>query len=156
MKGWRYESAKHSLAARGIKVKSVVHKDVAPHTLVKHAWWKTNNKEDLKMYVKRNVDGHEKHGLEKFEKGVGNMARHPIKDLDGEWKEYTSVASNDYYGPQGQSEKLSRDKYERTVQRGSALVGRIVTQANVEPIIDKNQDRSFRDIMLDIEFGRRT
>jgi hypothetical protein len=120
------------------------------------AWWKTDKNESAKEYMNRNFEGHEKDGEYRFRHGVANMARHPVKDLDGEWKEYTSVASNDYYGPQGQSEKLSKDKYERTVQRGSALIGRIVTQANVEPIIDKNQDRSFRDIMLDIEFGRRT
>jgi hypothetical protein len=122
----------------------------------KDAWWKTSNKEDLKSYVKRNTEGHEKNGLKKFEKGVKETIFHPEKDLDGEWKEYTSVADNKYYGPQGKSEKLSKDKIIRTEQRGAALVGRVVSQANVEPLIDKNEDRSFRDIMMDIEFGRRT
>jgi hypothetical protein len=123
--------------------------------LTKHAWWKTDDDESLKSYVKRNLDGQEKDGEVKFRKGVANMLHHPVKDLDDEWQEYTSIADNDYYGPQGHAEPLSHDRFERNIQRGAALVGRVVSQANIEPLEDKNQNRSFREIALDFEFGRR-
>jgi len=121
-----------------------------------HAWWKTSKREKLNEYLKRNLDGGEKHGLEKFEHGAVQMAKHPMKDLDGEWKEYTSLTDNKVYGPYGHAEPLAKKhSMERWMQRGAALFGRVASQANVEPIIDAKQDRSFREIMLDIEFGRR-
>lgn len=113
------------------------------------AWWKTGKGEGVQEYVERNVDSHEHHGLERFRHGVSWMIRHPMKDLDGEWKEYTQVRY-------GRAERLGRPhSIERWVQRGAALFGRVESQANVEPLVDARQDRSFREIMLDIEFGRR-
>jgi hypothetical protein len=124
----------------------------------KLSWHETDKKESAQEYVKRNLKGDGRSPEKKmrdFKDGVKFTLLHPAKDLDNEWKEYTSVADNKYYGPAGRSEPLRADWYGRTVQRGAALFGRVATQANVEPLIDKNQKRTFREVMLDIEFGRR-
>jgi len=120
------------------------------------AWWKAKKDEPVQDYLKRNLSSIENGDrLKKFSTGVRQMIAHPWKDLDGEWQEYTALVDNKPYGPRGHSEKLSKDKVLRAQQRGAALFGRVASQANVEPLIDGDQNRTFREIMMDIEFGRR-
>jgi len=119
--------------------------------------WESGPKNETPgQYIKRNMESTQKgDGLEKFEHSVKRLFSHPIKDLDGEWTEYTRIADNDAYGPAGRAEPLSKDLMGRTIQRGAALFGRVATQANVEPLIDKEKGRGFREAIMDIEFGRR-
>jgi hypothetical protein len=123
--------------------------------MAKKGFSETDEEEGAKEYVERNVRSEGKDGLHDFSKSVKRMVRHPMNDLDEEWQEYTRLADNKYYGPRGKAEPLSKDKVERTEQRGAALFGRVVSQANVEPLIDKEKDRSFRETWNDLMFGRR-
>jgi len=117
----------------------------------------TTKDEDAQTFIKRNVTAETNgDGLQQFTEDVSLMARHPMQDLDGEWEEYTSLAENDAYGKYGKSEPLSKDRVERAQQRGAALFGKVATQANIEPLVDKNEhDRTMRDITVDFLFGRR-
>jgi hypothetical protein len=130
--------------------------DSSAYLASKRGWEDTDHREGAVEYAERNLRS-SNHGdrLGQFSSGVGRMIRHPWRDLDGEWQEYTAVADNDYYGPRGESEPLSKDMMGRSVQRGAALFGRVVSQANVEPLIDQERGRTFRETMMDIEFGRR-
>ena len=114
-------------------------------------WQDTDGKEDAHAYAKRNLksdfDGSPDDRIAHFSAGVKETLFHPVDDLDAEWLEYSKVA--------GKPELLSDDRMERATQRGAALFGRVVTQANVEPIVDHKKDRTFREVMMDIEFGRR-
>ena len=117
----------------------------------------TTKDEDAQTFIKRNVTAETNgDGLQQFTEDVSLMARHPMQDLDGEWEEYTSLAENDAYGKYGKPEKLSSDRVERAQQRGAALFGKVATQANIEPLVDKKEnDRTMRDITVDFLFGRR-
>jgi len=209
--GWRYESHRHSLAARGISSKyyARMSEQEQINVFLKHNKdFKDMNVDEQKRYldmmmreqkirgnegianvyrqfkkrietrgyfskntlpfgttkneqalpfIERNMDTQtEGDGLQQFKEDVAEMARHPMKDLDGEWEEYTSLAENKPYGKYGVPEKLSDDKVLRAQQRAAALFGRVVSQANVEPLVDKREcDRSVRDIGVDFLFGRR-
>lgn len=154
MRGWRYDARRHSLAARGITTsRYLVRKKVPINTY----GWK-DDKKDASGYIHENVDGDGSSPEKKmhdFKKGVKETVFSPGKDLDGEWTEYTKTADNEYYGAKGKPEKLSSDGVERVQQRGAALVGRVVSQANVEPLIDDEDGRTFRESMMDFTFGRR-
>lgn len=122
----------------------------------KKGWSDTTKDEDANSYIKRNVKS-TSHGdrTKNFLNGVKKTA-HTGKDLDEEWKEYTKLVDNERYGPYGHADKLApKGSVERWNQRGAALFGRVVSQANVEPVVDHEKNRSFREVMMDIEFGRR-
>jgi len=111
--------------------------------------WIGSKSETPGQYIRRNMESTQKgDGLKKFEKGVVKTLFSPKKDLDEEWQEYTQVAN-------GKKEELSNDVMGRTIQRGAALFGRVATFSNVEPLIDREQGRTFREAAMDIEFGRR-
>jgi hypothetical protein len=143
--GWRYESHRHHLASRGIS------------TSKKRGLFSTSQEEAVGPYIKRNVMAKTNgDGVQQFKEDVSWMMRHPWKDLDGEWEEYTKLVGNDAYGPVGKPEPLSDDVMGRSVQRGAALFGRVATQANVEPLVDKDEtNKTFRDVGTDFLFGRR-
>lgn len=115
-------------------------------------WLSTKHGETAGQYAHRNVistfEGTPDDRIHNFAKGVRSTILHPMTDLDEEWEEYSKVA--------GKPELLSDDWLERWSQRGAALFGRVATQANVEPIVDVKKDRTFREVMMDVEFGRRT
>jgi hypothetical protein len=117
----------------------------------------TTKEESAHDFIKRNVTAEaEGDGLQQFKEDVSEMVRHPMNDLDAEWQEYTKLAENDAYGKYGVPEPLSDDAMIRAQQRGAALFGRVATQANVEPLVDKKEcDRTMRDITVDFLFGRR-
>jgi hypothetical protein len=121
------------------------------------AIFSTTKDEDAQTFIKRNVTAETNgDGLQQFREDVSEMGRHPMKDLDGEWEEYTSLAENKSYGKYGVPEKLSTNRMERAQQRGAALFGKVVSQANVEPLVDKKEaNRTMRDITVDFLFGRR-
>jgi lipocalin len=109
----------------------------------------TDEGESAKEYIARNVKSSvvgDK--TELFKNGVKKTLLHPAQDLDEEWEEYTEIKT-------GVPERLSDDPMGRAVQRGAALFGRVLTQANVEPMIDTRMDRSFRDMSMDVMFGRK-
>jgi len=114
-------------------------------------WQDTSSHEGAKQYVERNLksnfQGTPEDRVRDFARGVREMALTPMHDYDEEWEEFSTVA--------GKPELLSDDPMERWSQRGAAIFGRVITQANVEPIVDYHKDRNFREIMMDIAFGRR-
>jgi lipocalin len=104
--------------------------------------------EDPKEFIHNNVDGHyDDHRLEHFWQGATHCLFRPADDLDNDWLSFNRAAGN------GQIE-LSDNPVERYQERGAALVGRVVTIANVEPLLDHGADMSFRDTMMDLAFGR--
>ena len=109
--------------------------------------------ESPQEYVLENVKSRPG-GMKKFTKEVKFGAVHPMKDLDDDWERYTALADNDVYGPRGKPEPLASDKIHRSVQRGAALMAKVLSQANVEPLLDHGENSNARDLMLDLQFGR--
>jgi hypothetical protein len=102
-----------------------------------------------KIYIKKNIDGHhDDHRLLHFWNATKHTLFRPADDLDGDWVSFNDAA--------GKHVTPSKDVIQRNEERGAALIGRVVTLANVEPLIDHDKDRNFRDSMIDLEFGRRT
>ena len=105
---------------------------------------------DLNGYLQENLQSKntDNDGLTAFWRGTSHTLFRPMDDLDADWISYNHAAGRDV--------QSSDDPVERAMERGAAEVGRVVTLANVEPLIDNERDRSFRDSMIDVEFGRRT
>lgn len=99
-------------------------------------------------FIKENLESHEDHSIEHYAKGIEYVLKHPFKDLDGDWLSYNEAAGNHV--------ELSKHPVERAEERGAALFGRVLSQANMEPLIERGQGRTFREITMDIAFGRRS
>ena len=100
-------------------------------------------------FVHNNLKATGDHSVGDFWSGVKYTLFHPWKDADGEWVEYNVAAGKN-------NVLLSKDKFERAEQRAAAISARVLTQANVESLLEKGKDRSFRQIITELEFGRRT
>jgi len=109
-------------------------------------WLETSSDERLDDYVHRNVVRTQHGGWPVFKASVVQELQHPWKDLDGDWKRYNLVA--------GRKERLSSDGVQRAEQRGAALTARVITQANVEPLIDHGKHSTARSLAGDVMFGR--
>lgn len=131
--GWRYESARHALAARGVKTKLDM----------KGALRRTNG------YIEENTRKHVvAPTFSEFSHSVAKSARHPMKDADEQWKSDQLAA--------GKKPILSSDRVERATERGAAIFGNVVTFANVEPLIDKDESkRPAKTQLFDFMLGRR-
>jgi hypothetical protein len=105
-------------------------------------------------YIGGNLKRTQEGGWPAFKKSVVEQTKHPMKDLDEDWTRYTAIANNDVYGPAGKSEPLSTDRVQRAEQRAAADVAKIITQANVEPLIDHGKNSTARDLTVDLVFGR--
>ena len=99
-------------------------------------------------FISGNLKSTEDHSLDKWWSSVKYTLLHPFKDADGEWVEYNMLAGHPIH--------LSDDKMERAEQRGAAIFARVASQANIEPLIERGKNRSFRQVALDLAFGRRT
>jgi hypothetical protein len=111
--------------------------------------WSARPEEDANQYVRRSLRGSGRSADQKmrdFSQGVRNTLFHPINELDKEWCGLERAAGKDGIP--------AADRMERVAERGAALVGRVITQANAEPLIDKGKGRNFRGITTDIIFGR--
>jgi hypothetical protein len=197
MRGWRYESARHALAARGMKsggsayfVQRVPRWRVDQHSVRSEdmGYVEMKMKEDAERedrfkaymdslsenervelrkkletgrkgflssketpveYIQENVRSTEKGDrTEHFKQGVKDVLFHPWQEADKDWRSYNRAA--------GTKMSLSNNPVERWNQRGAGLFGRVVTMANVEPLLDKEKGKNFRQSILDIEFGRRS
>jgi hypothetical protein len=104
--------------------------------------------ENPRQFIKENLESHEDHSIGHYAKGVEYVLKHPFKDLDGDWVSYNEAAGNHV--------ELSKHPVERAEERGAALFGRVLSQANMEPLIERGQGRTFREITGDILFGRRS
>jgi len=139
MKGWKYEGYRHSLAARGVKTSFSS----------KNSYRFIGSKdEDPSNFIQDNIKPTGDHSVDKFWSGSKYTIFHPFKDADGEWVEYNMLAGN-------KDIKLAKDKAERMEQRFAAIFARVASQANVEALVDKEQNKSFRQAAVEIEFGRR-
>lgn len=99
---------------------------------------------DVKGFVRREL-GSSPVGSETFEDGV-KKELHPFKSAAQRWVVYSKAA--------GHPEKISSDPLGRAVQEGAAIVGRVVTQENVVPMVKKSWWREpSRDKMIDVLFG---
>lgn len=85
-------------------------------------------------------------GWEKFRDGVKGEL-HLATSLDKEWLRYQRASGNG-------RPNLAGDRYERAQQRGTALFGRVVTMANVEPMLDHTKGENVREASFDVLFGR--
>lgn len=131
MRGWRYESARHAMAARGMR-------------------GYTASKENPIEYIQENIRSTEKGDrTEKFKQGVKDVMFHPWQESERDWQSYTRAKS-------GHAEMISQDPVNKWNQRGAGLFGRVVTMANMEPLIDREKGKNFRQSVIDIEFGRRS
>jgi len=117
-------------------------------------WLEADSDEPLDEYIMENVVRKEHGGWPAFRDELKKDFQHPMNDLDDDWERYTSLADNDVYGPVGKSEKLSKDRVERAEQRGAANMARILSQANVEPLLDHGRESTARDLAVDLVFGR--
>lgn len=81
-----------------------------------------------------------------FWNGASHTLFRPMDDLDCDWKSYNHTIGRDV---------VVHNTMDKWTNRGAALVGRVVTLANIEPLLDHENGRSFRDSMVDLEFGRR-
>ena len=104
--------------------------------------------EDPVKFIDMNLKATADHSIDKFWSGVKYTLGHPFEDADGEWIEYNMIAGN-------KNVLLSKDKAERAEQRGAAIFARVASQANMEPLIERGKNRSFRQIVTELEFGRR-
>lgn len=193
--GWKYESARHSLAARGIPtgrrynyVPTYVAGDlpliagdavgvagaeavslipaVVPVAmlyggakLVKRQMEKGKKKrkakkrkydagkkvDDVQSYIRREAGSNgEKHD---FMHEVSEQIRHPIRDMDGDWKSMVTASGHKYRKENG---------IDLVEDRAAATVGKVLSQANIEPLVDKNEaQRPAREVSIDVLFGRR-
>jgi hypothetical protein len=94
-----------------------------------------------KQSLKRTNHG----GTKAFLDGVKQETQHPVKSLDREYERYRDAAGKPRTRERG---------VQRAEERGAALIGRVVTQANMEPLLDHGGKQNVRDVLLDIEFGR--
>jgi hypothetical protein len=78
--------------------------------------------------------------------------RHPWLDYDNEYARYLKAAGETPVRREG--DFGAEGHIERAAERGAAVVGRVVSQANVEPMLDHGEGGSARDIALDVFFGR--
>jgi hypothetical protein len=127
------------------------HLDEMEKQVARKGIFSTDQTESAKDYAERNLKSslEGKDRIKLFEEGVKKTIFQPGKDLDEEWQEYTWLKT-------GKPEPLSPDgTMERYIQRGAALVGRVTTQANIEPLLDTKMERSFRDSSMDFMFGRK-
>jgi hypothetical protein len=147
-KGWRLDSHRHYLAAKGVKTKII-------NTKNRFGW--RDNKDNPKNYILDNVRSSSSpdQKVRDFKNSLRFQFAHSWKDMDKEWQEYTAAADNEYYGPKGKPERLSNNIGERAVQRGAATFARVVSQANMEMFIDGEKDRTLRESTTDFVFGRR-
>lgn len=99
-------------------------------------------------YIDRSVRSEREHSFDDFWKGVKSLAWHPLEEMDKDWLSYQKAAKVE--------PKLSPDRVERSMERGAALLGRVVTMSNVEPLIDHEEGKNMREALIDIEFGRRS
>jgi hypothetical protein len=107
-------------------------------------------RDDLNGYLQENLQSKntDYDGLTAFWRGTSHTLFRPMDDLDADWISYNHAAGRDV--------QSSDNPAERAMERGAAEVGRVLTLANVEPLLDSEKDRNFRDSMIDLEFGRRT
>jgi hypothetical protein len=117
----------------------------------KLAWEVPTKEESLGAYVHRSVDAREKPGLEKWWSSVKFSIAHPWLDYDNEYARYVKAAGE---APRKKDDFGVDEHIEKAAERGAAIVGRVVTSANVEPMLDHGEGGSARDIALDIFFGR--
>jgi hypothetical protein len=107
-----------------------------------------NKNQSAKDFVHDNINGHhDDDRLGHFWSATKHTLFRPADDLDSDWVSFNNAA--------GRKVVPSGDLIQRGEERGAALLGRVITLANVEPMIDHDQGRSFRDSMIDLEFGRR-
>jgi len=169
-RGWRGESYRHSLAAKGVstylqrKKPLYMYGEFRRAQEMEHSHWLDpkeesekldwevpKEKESVGQFVHRSVDARENPGLEKWWRSVEFSAAHPWLDYDNEYARYLKAAGET---PVKHDDFGVDDRIEHAAERGAAVVGRVVSQANVEPLIDHGKDGSARDIALDIFFGR--
>jgi len=106
------------------------------------------SEQDPESFIKENLESHGDHSIKSFWNGVTYVLSHPLKEMDDEWVSYNESAGTDA--------GLSKHPVERAEERGAALFGRVLSQANMEPLIERGQNGTFRDITTDIAFGRQT
>jgi hypothetical protein len=151
-RGWFNERYRHFLAAKGIKTKPF---QIGHGEKMRWLDGAMNGHISESSYIKGNLFRHGKQGgWPAFWSEVKRDLRHPMRDLDDDWKRYTALADNKVYGPYGKSEPLSRDMLIRVEQRGAANTARVLSQANVEPLIDHGRGSTARDLAVDLVFGR--
>ena len=97
-------------------------------------------------YIDRSLKRNSNDGLKEFTRDVKYMITNPKGEYDNEWKSYEDAA--------GRPKKLSKDPVNRSEERAAALMGRVLTQENMQPLIDKEKGRNVRGFALDILFGR--
>jgi hypothetical protein len=103
-----------------------------------------NEKPDA--YIERSLKPNSKDGLKEFTADVRRMIYDPKGEYDREWKSLEGAA--------GLPKKLSKDPINRAEERAAALMGRVLTQENMQPMLDKEKDKNVRGVALDILFGR--
>jgi hypothetical protein len=112
-----------------------------------------DDNETINEYIAENVIRKNHGGWPLFRDSVKEQFKHPMRDVDADWMSFTTVDAK-VHG--GKPEQLSRNKIERMQQRGAAITANVISQANVEPLIDHGRDSSLREVMTDVMFGRQT
>jgi len=132
--GWRGESYRHYLASKGVS------------TVMRSRRYGVYKAEDagLQEYLGENLRSNG-HG-ETFGEGVRKVLFSPVSQLDRSWSSMERSA--------GQDGVMASDPAERLTERGAALVGNVVTFANVEPLVDQEKGQGFRESTMDLLFGR--
>jgi len=142
--GWRGESYRHYLASKGVSTrgtKYLASKGIASSR--RYGVYKADGA-DLKSYLGENLRSNGQH--ETFGEGVRKLLSSPVSELDKSWSSMERSA--------GQDGIPASDPAERLTERGAALVGNVVTFANVEPLVDQEKDQNFRESVVDLLFGR--
>jgi apolipoprotein D and lipocalin family protein len=77
-----------------------------------------------------------------FMNDVGKMFSHPMEHFDREYQAY----SGEYV--------MDKHPVDKAADAGVAIIGDVITLGNVQPLRDYEKGRSWKDAMIDIEFGR--
>jgi hypothetical protein len=121
--------------------------------LKKLDWETPHEKETAGEFTHRSIDARENPGIGKWWESVKFGMFHPWQDYDDEYIRYLDSSGQDQVLHDGDG-FWSDGHMERAAERGAAVVGRVVTSANMEPLLDHGKGGSARDIALDIFFGR--
>jgi hypothetical protein len=132
--GWRQEPVRHSLAAKGI--------------VSKRGMFVSNKNETLNEYINRNLKKNRDDNIKDFWTGVKDVLLHPVTEGQKDFQSYEEAAGHGRI-------PLAKDNVGRAEEAGAGIVGRVVSQANMEPMLDHGKDRTFREDIIDLEFGRR-
>jgi hypothetical protein len=110
-------------------------------------FFRMSAKETPGQYIKHELASHQ-HGdkLNNFKSSVGQLFSHPLGAADREWLSDERAA--------GHRSHLSKDPINRAEERAAAVTGVVITEGNVQPMLDYEKNKNTRESAVDILFGR--